>query len=182
MGAFLKSIFAHVYLEFNISEPPGIRDAGSKCAKTQLLTHKHYWKVELKSFPTVYGMPIFAQYRHVIYCWKPPGLLFPMKYVPLAYLSLNFSRRACRSPLLSLSLPPSPLPSSHPPSRCLLLHCTSKAAKGIHKGQTWRWCTMQLRRYVWTARQEAIHVNSPCISKGRLKKQLKNIYPCPWHA
>ena len=35
------------------------RDAGSKYAETRLRTSRH-WKGDLKSFPTVYDMPIWS--------------------------------------------------------------------------------------------------------------------------
>ncbi len=34
------------------------------------------WKAGFKGFPTVYNMPIFVQYRHVIYHWKALELSF----------------------------------------------------------------------------------------------------------
>ena len=41
----------------------------AQCAQTQ---HRCalIWKVEVKSFPTVYDNPYFPLYRHVIYRWK----------------------------------------------------------------------------------------------------------------
>ncbi len=69
------------------------KDAGSKYSKTQLRTSEH-WKVGVKSFSTVYGMPILSNIG-VIYRWKPLDLYFPTKIWQFVYLQCTFSRHAC---------------------------------------------------------------------------------------
>ena len=63
----------YVFLEHTVNSP--IR---AQCAQPEQRCAL-IWKVEIKSFPTVYDNPILTLYRHVIYRWKALGLNFNLQ-------------------------------------------------------------------------------------------------------